>query len=81
VRAVLDSLDPNTKVVNLDLSRVTFMDCAGYAPIAAAAAGYTSSGRTIVIVSASPQVLRLLDLTQPDGEVVTLPHTIGSDDA
>jgi anti-anti-sigma factor len=81
VRDILDSIDPETGVVELDLSRVTFMDCAGYASIAAAAGGYRAAGRSITIVSASPQVIRLLQLIQSDGEIVTLPYTIGSDDA
>jgi anti-anti-sigma factor len=61
LRAAIDSVAHDTKTVYLDLARVTFIDCAGWDPIGSAT---STDGeiRSIVIVSASSQVKRLLSL-------------------
>ncbi|REK20461.1 MAG: anti-sigma factor antagonist [Actinobacteria bacterium] len=58
--------------VELDLSRVDFVDCAGWRPITAAASSLEEDGRSLRIVALSPAAARLVELIgeQPGIELV-----------
>lgn len=59
MRAVNDRLEPK---VLLDLSQVSFIDAAGWCPVAEAGAALSERGEALEIVSASPRVWRLLEI-------------------
>ena len=47
--------------IHLDLGEVSFIDCAGFEPLTRAATAL-QDGRVLTITSASPRVLRLMEL-------------------
>ncbi|WP_152644812.1 STAS domain-containing protein [Kitasatospora griseola] len=61
-RALAAALDAHREVV-LDLSEVTFMDCAGLGAVVRARNQADRSGRRLILRGASGCVVRLLELT------------------
>lgn len=59
--------DGGCSALTLDLSGVTFMDCSGLSALMQISSESEQHGGTFQIVSASPCVLRLLALADPDG--------------
>jgi len=62
-----------TGQIALDLSQVTFMDCAGLRTLAAIERHVTASGGSIRVAAVSPEVARLFELADPRG---ALPHIL-----
>src|SRR5579871_3023425 len=60
----LDAALASASVVVLDLSQLTFMDCAGLAVIIRADSRARRSQRRLVLVRGAAQVCRLLDITK-----------------
>ncbi|KDN87972.1 STAS domain-containing protein [Kitasatospora cheerisanensis] len=61
-RALADALESHREVV-LDLSEVTFMDCAGLGALVRARNQADRSGRRLILCGAGRRVVRLLELT------------------
>lgn len=62
-----------TGKITLDLSQVTFMDCAGLRTLAAIDRHVTANGGSIRVAAVSPEVARLFELVGPHG---ALPHIL-----
>jgi anti-anti-sigma factor len=60
---VLDRLSTEPFAVELDLSGLTFVDCAGLVPIRTALRDASLLGRRVSLSGARPPVERVLDLT------------------
>jgi anti-anti-sigma factor len=60
---VLDRLSTEPFAVELDLSGLTFVDCAGLVPIRAALREASLLGRHVRLAGARPPVQRVLELT------------------
>ncbi|MGA7272045.1 MAG: STAS domain-containing protein [Acidimicrobiia bacterium] len=61
IRAINDRAEPE---VFLDLSRVTFVDVAGWDPISSAGEMLAERGARLVIVAASARVRRLMEVVE-----------------
>jgi anti-anti-sigma factor len=64
-----------TGQIALDLSQVTFMDCAGLRTLSAIDRHVTASGGSIHMAAVSREVARLFELAGPHG---ALPHVVAS---
>jgi anti-anti-sigma factor len=64
--------------VVVDLSKVEFIDCAGWRPVADAALRLRNGGRSLELVEVSRRVRRLLDLIDPEGYVTGRPGPLAS---
>ena len=60
----------DSRRIVVDLSKVEFIDCAGWRPVADAAIRLRDGGRSLELVEVSRRVRRLLDLIDPDGTLL-----------
>lgn len=62
---VLKDAQDDASIVSIDLQELAFIDCAGLTAIVHAAARAAATKRRLILVGATGQVDRLLDLTGP----------------
>ena len=67
------------RYVRLDLSGLTFMDCAGLSVILRAHHQLLADGGTLILTGASPRVQRVLHITALDEVLLTLTRIRGFD--
>jgi anti-anti-sigma factor len=67
--ALHDELQQGHRFIRLDLSRLSFMDCAGLRVLVSAHRQFLAARGTLVLTGLSPQLTRLLSCTHLEEEL------------
>ena len=79
VELVRDAIHPETTEIAVDMSMVEFIDCAGLAGIMQARQLAANEGCHLRVVSMTPRVRRLLDLTETLPALTGPPRVVAED--